>query len=481
MPPTGTPRVGTRILHGALWSYGSLAAVRLVTLAATAILARLLSPRDFGLVALALIFSTALDAMKDLGLNQALVLASDGEITEQADTAFCFTVLMGAGLAIVIGGLSPLAADFFHQPRLLALLAVLGLNLPLRSIGLTHYTLAQRRLDFRARTVAEVAEVVVRSVVGIALALAGLGPWSLVLGYVAGTTVWTIALWAVVPWRPSLSLRRARLTPLLRFGGTLTVVGVIGVAMGYVDNLFVGRVLGPAALGIYSIGFRIPEMLVVDLVWAVGLVLFPAFARLDGPALRTAMITASRYTVLLGLPIAVAMIALADPLVLALFGHRWHDAVPVIQLLSVGFVGTTIGQVIGNAYMAARRVDVMVKLALPQALLLIVLIAIFVHHGIAAVAGCQAAVRITFVAIGVYVSTRVLGLRARALWSAVWPPLAAAAGMAVVIVALEHMITSPWPTVLISSALGGAVYLGLAWLLAGDALPALWRLARAEP
>jgi O-antigen/teichoic acid export membrane protein len=475
VPPARS--LGARTVRGVLWTYGSFAGVRLVTLASTAVLARLLSPRDFGLVALALIFTAALDSVRDLGLNEALIVSKDDDLAEDAETAFCFTVLMGAALALVVAGISPLAADFFHEPRLAALLVVLGLNLPLRSSGLTHYALAQRRMDFRSRTVAELVEVVVRAAAGVTLALAGLGAWSLVLGYLSGTLAWTAALWVSVAWRPSLRPRLRRLSSLLRFGGAVTVVGIIGTAMSYVDNLFVGRVLGPAALGLYSLGFRLPDVLIAGARWMVGMVLFPAFATLEGTALRRAVVVAFRYALLVGVPISVTLIALADPIVLAFFGPRWRDAAPVMQLLSLAYLGSPVA-VTASAYYASRRVDVMVKIAVPQGLLLVALLAVFVDHGIVAVAGCQAAVRGLFVPIGLYVSTRVLGLRARDLWAAAWPALVAGAGMAAVLVAVERAIASPWPALLAGCPLGGAVYLGLVRLFAPDALPGLLRLAR---
>ena len=177
-------------------------------------------------------------------------------------------------------------------------------------------------------------------------------------------------------------------------------------------------------------GFRLPEMLIADVLTAAGLVLFPGFAMLDRPAIRGAVVTACATRSCSAFPIAAALITLADPLVLAFFGRRWSEAAAVVQILAVGFLAGPLAQMTASAYMATRRVDVMLKLAVPQGLLLVVLIAIFVDDGIAAVAGCQAAARLVFVPIGVYVSTRVLGLRVRGLWSAAWPPLLAAAGMA---------------------------------------------------
>ena len=355
---------------------------------------------------------------------------------------------------------------------------MLGLNLPLRSLGLTHYSLAQRNLDFRSRTAAELAEVLVRGAVGITLAAGGSGPWSLVLGYLAGTATWSAALWLLVDWRPSPRAPRAPLPPLMRFGGALTGVSFIGVVMSYADNFFVGRVLGTAALGLYTLGYRLPEMLVVEVAAAAGLVMFPAFALLEGAALRRALIATSRYSMLIMLPLAVALFTLAHPLVLALFGPRWLGAVPVVRILSIAFMTGPTGQVSGNAFMATRRVDVMLKLAIPQGILLIVLLAIFGHRGIAAVAGCQAVGQVAVRA------DRPLRLHARAR----------PAGER----ALERVLAGDRrqrrdggrdrparardPRALGALAacgvLGGATYAALAWLFARDALRDLWALAR---
>jgi O-antigen/teichoic acid export membrane protein len=474
---SGPAGIRLRVVRGVVWSCASLAGGRMLVLVSTSVLARLLSPRDFGLVALALIFTTAVDAVRDLGINQALIVTQDDD-GAHADTAFSLTVVLGTALALLLAAVSPLVAAFLGQPGLVALLAVLAVNLPLRALGLTHYSLAQRGLDFRSRTIADFAEVVVRGTVSIAMAIAGLGPWSLVVGYLSGTLAWMLVLWTQVRWRPALRIRRADLSPLIRFGGGLTLIGVIGTAMGYVDNLFVGGVLGPAALGIYSLGYRLPETLIVDVVAAVGLVLFPALSMFQRSALRAAALAATRYVALLTLPVVVILLTLADPLVLALFGHRWHQAARVIQVLSIGFAGWPIGQVAGSAYMATKRVDVMAKLAVPQGVILVILIALFVRHGIVAVAACQAAVRVSFVAIGMWASTRVLGFRARELWSATWPPLVAAAGMTAVTLSVGQVTQSPWPHLISGCVLGAAAYLGLIWLLAHDLLSDISRLTR---
>lgn len=188
------PSLGTRTARGLLWAYGSYVGGRLLVLVSTAILARLLAPREFGLVATALIAITLLQTASDLGVTQALILGDEEQALARADTAFGFSVLLGIGLTGATAAISPLVAAFFHEPAVGVLLPVLGLNFLISSLGATHYALAQKRIEFRSRTFAEFAEVIVRGITGIALAVAGFGAWSLVLAGAGMATVLVVAV-----------------------------------------------------------------------------------------------------------------------------------------------------------------------------------------------------------------------------------------------------------------------------------------------
>src|SRR5256885_2569533 len=215
--PSPPPSVGTRTVRGILWAYGSYVGGRLLVLVATAILARLLDPDDFGVVALALVFTGLLYTIRDFGVTQALIVVPEEELPAKADSVFAFSVLLGVALSALIVAISPLAAHFFHEPQLKSLLPLLGLSFVTRSFGTTHYALAQRWLDFRSRTAAEFADVFIRGFASIGFAIAGFGAYSLVLGYVIGELALSVTMWVLVPWRPHLRLERRQLTPLLGF------------------------------------------------------------------------------------------------------------------------------------------------------------------------------------------------------------------------------------------------------------------------
>ena len=465
----GSEGIGSRTLRGSMWAYGSLAGGQLLVFVSTVILARLLSPGEFGLVAAALVFITLLDTISDLGLSPALVISKPEELDERANTVFLATVGIGAGLSALIAVGSPLAGAIFDEPDLPPLLAVLGLNFLLRSLGATHYALAQKRIDFRSRTTAELAAVITRGVVGIALALAGLGAWSLVLAYLVGTTAMTATLWSVIPWRPRMRLSRRQLPRMLRFGGTLTAVDILAAVLGQIDYFFVGRVLGTQALGLYTLACRLPGLVIINGATVASRVLFPAFAAVDRAALGGAFLKSLRYGALVAMPAAAAMCVLAEPMVLAILGEQWPGAIAPMRVATLFALAVALGIPAGTAYKATGNASILLKLAIPRVLLAAALIAIFVSDGIVAVAACQAAVATLFGVIGLAVAARLLSVRPRAIALALWPGLAVATATAATLLAVVLLIQNPPAlALLVAVPVGAAVYACALWGVAPD-------------
>jgi O-antigen/teichoic acid export membrane protein len=480
-PAGGGASLGTRTLRGTAWAYGSYVGGQALVLVSTAILARLLTPAEFGVVALALVFITLLDTVSDLGLSPALVISREDELRERAMTVFTFTIALGALLSALTAAVAPLAALFFDEPELFPLLAVLGLNFFVRSLGATHYALAQKRMDFRSRTAAELAGVLTRGATGIALALAGFGAWSLVAGYLAGTAVLTATLWALVPWRPSGRPSRAHLPRMLRFGSTLTGVDILAAVISQVDYAFIGRVLGTHALGLYALGFRIPEMLIISLAVVAGRVLFPAFAAVDRAALGRSYLVSVRYAAIVALPLAVGVAVLAEPLVLALFGDRWEASVDCMRVLALYAFSVALGIPAGIAYKATGQAGILLKLAIPRAALVVASIAVFVNEGIVAVAACQAGVAALFAAIGMAIASRMLELGPGRLAGAILPAVVAAGGMGAAVLAIALAIATPWAALALGIPVGAAVYAALLRLTAPAVVQDLrWRVAEAR-
>jgi PST family polysaccharide transporter len=464
----GTASVGTRTLRGMAWAYGSYVGGRLLLLLSTAILARVLVPADFGLVALALTFMTFLDTVRDLGLGQALIVGNADE-EGRAQTVFSWTIVIGLGLALLTIAAAPFASRFFHEgDRFTALLAVLGCNFFVRSLGATHYALARKELDYRTRTFAELADVLTRGGSAIALALAGAGPWSLVIGYLVGTTALNVVVWVLVPFRPRFTLARTHLRELLTFGGMLTLVDIGAAVAHQMDYVFVGRVLGPSSLGLYTIGFRLPELLIINVAVVAGDVLFPAYAMINRDRLRDAFLLAMRSTAFVVFPMAVALAILARPIVLALFGPRWVASIEVMQVLVIYGVVITLSIPSGTVFKATGQAWILVVLTIPYVILLVTFLALFTDQGIVAVAKVMAGMQAAFLWLTWWIAARRLDVAVPRLLAQLVRPLLAAGALAAVLFPIERAIDSPWPALIASGIAGGAVYALMVWLLERD-------------
>ncbi len=478
--PDQRAALGPRVLRGMFWSYGSYIGVRGGSLLATAVLARIITPRDFGLVALAGTFMTFLDMLQGLSVGNALVIVEESEVEAHAETAFAVSTGMGILLALITAALGPVAVALFHEPLLYLLMPALGLTFLVYGVGSTHYALATKRMDFRSRTVAELSDAVARGVVGVALALAGAGVWSLVAGYIAGNLAMDLALFRLVRWRPRLRPQRRHLRRLLTFGGTSTLVGIMAAFLAQFDNIVVGRVLGVAALGYYSMATKLPYLFIVSLAVVAGDVLFPAFATLGLEEMRPAFLTSLRYTAMIALPLTATLTVLAGPLTIAAFGSYWQPSVAAAQVLCLWAVVSPISMVCGNALKSRGRPDIVLWIAIPQAAALIIGSLLLVHRGIVAISWLQAAIAIVAAITTMAVVQRMFSLSTSAVLRALWPPLGASTGLAVVLLIINRAIANPWPTVITGGAVGVVVYLGLLHLLARDMLPRLRQLAFAS-
>jgi O-antigen/teichoic acid export membrane protein len=473
--------LGTRTARAMVWVYASYVGGRALVFVSMAILARVLTPEDFGLVALALIVTTALETLKDLGLTQALIVADEEETERRAPTIFFLTVGIGFVLWGITAIFAPLAVGVFDEPEVAPLLIALGSNFVLRALGATHYALAAKHLDFRKRTFAEVGDVVVRGFASIGLALAGAGVWSIVIGYLAGTVALTITLWVMVPWRPRLELRFEGLSHMVRFGGSITGIDVMSAINRNVDLVAVGTVLGAAALGLYSLAYRIPELLVLNFAVVGSYVLFPAFATLRREEMRDAYLTSFRYIVAITLPLAIGIFVLASPLMLALFGDQWVGADGAMQALSLFALMIAFDIPAGTVYKATGRADVLFKLAIPRFFVLVALMVLVADQGITTVAYAQVGVGALFLSIQLYLTKRLLGAGFLVLARVAAPAVAATAAMAAALFGLDQAISAPWPTLIVAGVVGGAVYLGVLRLLAPDLVRGIVERLRPGP
>lgn len=329
-------------LGGVMWLVSSSGVQSVIRVFVFALLARLLSPEDFGLVAAAATVIGLADLFSQLGVGPALVQLPD--LTERhVKTAFSFSVLFGCLIGGLIWGISPFIASFFQmeQEGLTSVLQVLSLVFPLHAISMVARNLLTRELKYKRLAGVDVlAYSVGFGVVGTALAWLDFGVWALVWGRLAQAAVEGVILFTLQPHSVRPYVHGRSLKELVHYGGGFTLSRVFNFFALQGDYMVVGRWLGPAALGFYNRAYLLMNMSDKILGNVLNVVLFPAFAKVQGDPQRLAHAyrRGAALSALLFLPISVAAVILAPELIAVILGPGWEAAIVPFQILAAGMV-----------------------------------------------------------------------------------------------------------------------------------------------
>ena len=431
-----TEKLGTKTVRGVAWALTSTAASKLIWLIGIILLARLLIPEQFGVVAIALVFITYVETLGDLGANAALIYWQSRE-RDVAQITFVINVLMGLIWFTLTWFISASVAIFFGNPQVESILQVLAISFVIKGFSNTHDALCQRALDFRTRTIPEIVLATTKVVIGVSMAITGYGAWSLVGGHLAGLLLWAITLWLLVPWRPRACFPADLLMPVLKYGKGIIAVNVLAAIAHHLDLLVVGRMLGATALGVYQLATKLPELTIILLAWVVSRVLFPAFSRLNatGADMRNAYLRSLQYLSLFTLPGSVALFVLADPLIMVMFGEQWRDAIPVLQWLAVYAGIRSLGTQVGDVLKATGQPHVLTRLGIVKVAILIPVLLYAGNISIVAVAISMSVAALINTAINILVICHILNIGALSVIKSVRSGFMAASVLATVMFA----------------------------------------------
>lgn len=459
-------RLDTRIAGGVLWSHAAQAVGLLIVFAGLTALARVLTPHDFGLFAMAMTAVTFFEVMRDFGLRPALLYFGRDDGAEPVfDTGFVLAVGVGMALTTVLLLLAPLAGVFYDSPEVTTLMEALSVYFLIAGIGEVFDIVLRWRLDFRRRFWPEAGAPFARYSTAIILALQGYGVWSLVGGQLVGIALAVSLSVLLSGWRPGLRFRSATARKLLGYGWKMSAVQLLSGVILNLDYVLVGRFLGSSELGVYTLAFKLPDMAIVAMAYAFSNLLLPAYARVgDDPAkFRVSFLHALHYLTLTLGPVAAGLAVLAPLLVPWLFGDQWAAAIPVLQLLAIASFFRGVVFSAGAAFLAAGRPDL---LLLAQAIWATVLSGGFyaaAQVDIIAVAAIQIPAVLIDVGVKFALACRLLALDWRDLLRTILPPSLAIVPMVLALVALLNLLAGlpPGFVVMAGVAIGATVY-GLA-------------------
>lgn len=352
-----------------------------------AIVARILTPKDYGLVAMVLSVSAFFMVFSDFGLS--LVTVQRPTISqEQLSTLFWVNVAFGLLLGCILAGLSPVIAWFYQDPRLIGVTLFLSTSFPIMALGIQHQAMLKREMKFPRLAFVRLCGTMGGGIAGVVAALTGWGYWSLVIQPIVMVLIQTLVGFVAYPWKPGRPKGCEDLKNMLKFGGSLTGHGVVGYFSNNLDKILLGRFAGAHALGLYAISYNVMLRAIGLAGASVGEAAIPAMSRKnESPDQQRAVYRRMfSLTTLCGFPACLAGVFWSDDLVLTLLGDQWADAIPIMQILFIAAVARMTISSTGWVYVSTSRPGRMFKWQIIWSIVMSVAIVIGLSYGVIGVA-----------------------------------------------------------------------------------------------
>lgn len=473
-----TDPLKSKALRAVSWTFLEAVGLRGTQFIVQIVLARLLLPEQFGLIAMLTIFMAVAQSLLDSGFGSALVQKRDATQLDKC-SIFYFNIVVGLVIAALLCLAAPWIALFYDQPKLTPLARVMSLMVVINAFGLIQSTVLTKELNFRVITKASLAASVLSGAIGISLAAFGFGVWSLVAQHISSALLRTASLWLVNIWRPAAIFSFASLRQMFGFGSRVMASGLLNAFFANIYLLTIGKLFSAADLGFFSRARRFQELPTQTLSWTVGRVAFPVFSSIqDDPArLRRGLRSVLTSLAFLNFPVMIGILATARPLVLAMLTEKWAPSIPYLRLLCVEGLLYPMNWFNMNVLYAVGRSDLCLRLEVVKKVLIVVGIAVTWRWGIQAIICGQIVVSLVSYCLNAYYNGVLIGYPIKKQLIDLLPYTVAPAlmGLGVYLVG-RAPVSSNWLKLSIQVFAGVVLYIGVCRLLRLPRFLEVWRI-----
>lgn len=402
----------TLATFGIFWNGTSQLLTQIFQLIVVVILARLLSPRDFGIAGLATIFVGLVATINELGLSAAIIQRKNVD-NVHLSTSFWINVIMGIVLFILAILLSPIVANFFKEDIIKPIVIVSSISLIIGSFSIIQKALLEKNLDFKKITIVEICTTIISGTISIIMAIGGYGVWSIVVGGISGSIISGIMLWNVNKWRPSLTFSFSHFKELFDYGSNVMGSKFLGSVVMRIDSIIVGKIFGTTTLGYYTLARNLTSFPVQRISWTIMRVIFPAFSIIqeDSDTLRKGYLKVIRYVSLITFPMFAGMLVVAPEFISVFYGEKWSPMVILLQILCIEAALVSIGTLTNTMLNSKGRSDLPFKWHLYAVVIIPISIIIGSKYGIVGVAIALTIIQAIFVAIFQVITNRLIDLK----------------------------------------------------------------------
>jgi O-antigen/teichoic acid export membrane protein len=456
-------RLRAQAVAGVGWSATGHVGHQLIQFGISVLLARLLVPKDFGVVGMLMVFIGFAMLFGEFGLGAALIQQRD--ITEvQLSSTFWLNLAVGVVLMLLFIGLAPGIARFYRIDQLLPLGRVMALGFPVAALAVVPGALLTRKMAFRSLAFIQVTSTLIAGTGAVVVALNGAGAWTLVVHWLLLATSTSVLTFRAAGWRPRLVYSATEMRGLLAFGANLFGFNFVNYWARNADNLLIGKFLGSAPLGLYDRAYRLMLLPIGQIAAVLGRVMFPALSSIqdDHERIRHIYLRLVAAIGLVAFPLMAGLLVVAEPFVLVVFGDKWAGVVPALQVLCVVGILQTLMNPVGWIYQSQGRTDLLFRWGLAASTVLVLAIVIGVSFGtVEAVAWSYLVANAALLTPCIWMAARIIELRTKDVLRAAAGSLGCALVMASLVLTFDIGVAQAWesaPRLVVDVALGVLIY-----------------------
>ncbi|MFA5143023.1 MAG: lipopolysaccharide biosynthesis protein [Candidatus Omnitrophota bacterium] len=426
--------------NGAFWGLSGNLTVSAISFVGTAILARILSPKDFGLLGMATLITGIVQLFGNLGLGAALVYKKDVD-DEYLSTAFWSSLLVSAGLVLVSIAVAPLAAIFFNEPTVKWIIIVLSANFIISSLSSVQRALLHKDVKIKRMVFIEIVSRFLRVIFMLVCALTGLGFWSIVIGIIAECILKTILYVLTTQWIPTFQFHKMRFNELFHYGKNIYGQEFLNYLNRSMDFIITGRVLGAKLLGFYQFSYNLPYLVKSYIQDGISPVAFSIFSKVqdDNKRLAGGFLNAVKYVSIITFPVMSGLAFCAEDFISVAYGSKWLPAAEPLKLLCFGSALASVHCLVYSLFNAKGRPDIGLKwglLILPTTIISVVL---FSRWGIIGVAWAMFCMEVLTIAVA-YIATKLLNTSFKSYFKALLPAIYGSLAIIIALYFITHKI-----------------------------------------
>lgn len=451
---------------GVFWSLIERFGTQGVQFLVMLVMARLLSPNDYGVVGMLVVFVAIAQAFVDGGFSQALIRKKDRTEVDNS-TVFYFNIVVSVLIYLLFYLFAPFVSKFYNMPTLTPFMRVICLSIIINAFGVVQRALFNANIDFKAQAKASLIAVVISGIIGISLAFRGVGPWALVWQQLSNLVVNTLFLWIYSEWRPILAYSWKSFNELFSFGSKLLATSLLNAIYDNIQTIVIGKLYAAKSLGLYSRATHFADLPSQQFTSVFMRVTFPVLCKVQDDLDRLTsvyrrMLRVSAYIVF---PLLIGMAAVAHPMIRVFIGEQWIECAYMLQIICFAKMWYPIHAINLDILQVSGRSDLFLKIEIYKKIVSLTLLALSAPFGIIAMCYSNLLSSLICLYINTYYSSKILGISLLSQLKDLFPTISLSIFMFVIVQVVIFFISNVFAQLVVGVIVGVIVYISLSYIL----------------